>query len=199
MARRRKEKKPSLFSKKNLVGIFIVAIMVLSGIGYIWTGNEGSELSYNGHDFLLQGNKFYTQISGSYAEFDFHPSDLEYLNTSPEVMDYLRNVRMLYITFDPDSNFVQGFELARLRLQTDLPEHMNIFPVTGVTKNSSVYSNFPIVTCDNSTTFTPVLYFTEGNATAIIPDETCIILQVRDRYDITAVTDRLLYGIYGVI
>ncbi len=197
--RRSKGKKSRIFNKKNLVGILIVGIMVLSGIGYMWSDSTNSKQNYNGHKIISQNNKWYVQADDSYAQFDFHPTELENINMSADVAEYLSNVKMLYIVFDPDSSLIQDFEVERVRLEKDLPQFLKIYPVTGVTYNSTEYSNFPVVTCANATMYVPVLYFRKGNSTEIIANDTCIILQARDSYDVPAVTDRLMYGLLGVM
>jgi hypothetical protein len=199
MARRRKEDS-SFFSKKNLVGLFIVAIMVLSGVGYLWVQNSGGTATdYKGHQFVFSGDKWYTKIDSATVGFTYHPADLERINISPELMEYIKSVKMFYITFEPNSSFIENFEILRMELETELPQYFNIYPTTGVTFNSSVYSQFPIVTCQNATVFVPVIYLRQGETTEIIPDGSCIILQARDVSDVPALKDRLMYGLFGIM
>ena len=198
MARRKRKKDSS--KKYALMGIFIVAIMVLSGVGYMWSGSANTPGNYDGHKLIMQNNRWYAETGeDTYVSFSYHPSELESMNMSSSLTQYLKNVRMLYMTFDPESELVQEFEIQRLRLERVMPEHLSIYPSTGVTKNTSQYSAYPVIGCENSTVHVPVLYFREGNTTEIIAQDTCIILQARNGFEIDIVTDRLLYGLLGII
>jgi hypothetical protein len=199
MSRRRRQKKKSIFNKKNLLGIFIVSIMVLSGVGYMWTDPQGGNaLEYNEYKFVSQNNKWVTNINNQYIGFSHHPSDIEEIPVGSSV-NLIKNTKMLYITFDPESLLVSDFELRRLELENDLSNHLTIYPVTGVTKEHSLYSSFPIVDCVNATPSVPVIKFVKGNETKIIQEGACITLKVTDGYDSSVLKDRLMFGIFGII
>lgn len=198
MARRRKEE-AKVLSKRNIVGIFIVGIMVLSGLGYMMERSGNSTTDYQGRKFEYINNIWHTEIGGSTVRFTFHPSELERLNVSADIIEYLKNVKMFYITFDPNSSLIEDFELFRLELETELPEYFTIYPTTAVTFNTTTYAAFPVITCANATVFIPVVYLTQGEQTDIIGNGTCITLQVKEGYDVPALKDRLMYGLFGIM
>jgi len=194
----RRKKKQSVFNKKNLVGIFIVMIMVLSGIGYMRSGGGESRFSYNGFQFQSTGDAWVTQVDGTLLAFRFHPADLESLEIDTAAIDSILGTKMLYISFDPDSPMVSDIEVARLDLDNNLRQK-GIFPVVGVTKNSTAYGAFQQVGCINATQFVPVIYLVQGNESYIKKQGECIVMQARDRYDMSAVKERLIYSVYGIM
>jgi hypothetical protein len=195
MARRRKEQG---WLKRNVLSIIIVAIMVFSGIGYFAAEGANDTGTWNGHRFTSYNGKWYTDIDGRSVAFSFHPADVQGINMSSEVIGYLNSTKMLYITFDPNASLVPDFEIMRLELETELPEYFGIYPVTGVSGKSEQYASFPVITCQNATLFVPVIYIRQGE-TGLIPEESCLIMQAREGYDVPAIKDRLLYGLFGLI
>jgi hypothetical protein len=195
---RKIEKKKSFLSKKNLIGIFIVAIMVLSAVGFIAEQNGQSGDTYMGKRFSLVNGKWQTSVDGKERAFTFHPRDLESINISPDAINYIKSVKMIYVTFDPNSTLVQDFEIMRLDLERELP-NFGIYPVTGVASRSTAYSAFPTVTCANATTFVPVIYLKSAETTNVTSQGGCLIFEARESYDVPALKERLLYGLYGII
>jgi hypothetical protein len=198
MARRKKEDE-GFFSKKNLIGLFIVGIMVLSGLGYMVMESSGPNSNeYNGHKFQALNSQWYTEIDGNMVGFTFLPGDLARINVSQDLFEYLKSVKMVYVVYDANSSLVQDFELIRMQLESEMPVHLGIYPSAGITSEDPAYELFPVITCENATVFTPVIYLRQGK-TEIIGNGTCIIIQAEDSYDVPAVKDRLMYGLYGIM
>ncbi len=192
MRRRRKAKQ----WKKNAVGIFIVAIMVLSGMGYLWGSQEGEgRQDYNGAQFTGKNGLWYTQVGGTYQGFSYHPSELDAINITAS--GALRDAKMYYLTFDP-GRLVSDFEEARVRMETVL-SGAGRYIVVGTTDNTGDYSRFPIITCENATAYVPVIYFAESDTSGINESGNCFVANSVDRYDVSLFTERLLYAVLGII
>ena len=173
--------------------------MVLSGLGYMVGQGEGdTRMRYNDFKFIQGQNSWYTEVDSRTYQFTYHPLDLEDMAVEPGSIEALKNAKMIYLTFDPESEIVSAVEVARMELEQEL-RSIGIFLVTSVTGNSSLYTNFPKVTCDNATAFVPVIYFTESNTTGISMNGNCVKLSVIDEYGIPALKDRLLYGLFGIM
>jgi hypothetical protein len=178
--------------------------MITSVIGYMVTqGDGGNQLSYNGFDFQTSGyNGWLTDVDGKSARFTYHPSEIDNINISPDVINHLKNTKMVFLSFDPEDVSIQRIELARLELDQQLPAFFNIFPVTGVSNRTGTYAAFPEVDCRNATIFIPVLQFRtdpDGGRPSIESNGSCIILEAGSPDDIVILKDRLLYGMLGVI
>lgn len=192
-----RRKKQSNF-KKNMLGFFIVMIMVLGGVG-IFLGNAKPKESYNGFDFVSLDGKWVTKINDKPVTFNYHPNDVFGIALSKQTIDRIKNAKMLFLTFDTDSELVSDYEIARMQLETELFTDFGVYIVTGVTENSGSYASFPRVSCLNATNTLPVIYLKEGNETKIIEAGNCLILQSENSLGVTKLKDRLLYGLYGVI
>jgi len=185
--------------RKNAVGLFIVLIMVLGGVGLFYGDNVDTRQEYNNHKFVLQNDMWYTKINDDYIGFNFHPMDLENLDVDEDAFSKLADVRMVYITFDPESEIVSSFEVARMQLEQELGKYAGIFPVIGVTSNSSEYWAYPVIDCLNATSDIPVLVFSQANKTRISEYNNCIQLTAFDSFDAPALRDRLMLGILGIM
>ncbi len=195
----RKEKKKTIFNKTNLIGIGIVALMVLSGVGYMLGDQKAAgSADYNGHKFVSSGNKWYVDVDGKVVELDFHPTEIQDIDIGGSVR-VINSTKMLYLSFEPASSLVQYFEVARMELALQLDSNLGIYTVPAVTNSSPQYAAFPMVTCKNATSSVPVLEMRQGNETKIIQEGNCVILQAREWYDVQRLEDRLLYGLYGIM
>ena len=52
-----REEKKKLFSKQNIVSMFIVFIMVTSVVGYMFGKDGGEKFKYGDYSFLRKGNR----------------------------------------------------------------------------------------------------------------------------------------------
>jgi hypothetical protein len=194
-----KEEKKS--SKTLWMSLFICAIMILSVIGFM-SNNNGSnqDLDYNNFSFsITQDNKWILDLKSPEKEkitFYNHPSEIEYINVSSEIIPGLRNTKIIYATSDPDDLFKDAIGLAEFGMK-DIMNKRGIYFEYSFTKANQF--NKTIMTCKNATMYVPVLYFKRGNETKISYNNNCITLESESEYGILRLRDRLLYGFLGVM
>lgn len=186
--------------KKNKIGlwlaIFIAFIMLTSTIGYVFKG--GSNEKYNDFSFSrTDDGRWYTKINGKQLAFNYFPSDIEDINLSTEVIDKIKNTRMVYFTHDPENRYRENIAMINLELTGILWNSFKVYAMNGLTENNTF--NIPIVSCDNATSTSPVIYFKESNQTEIYLNNSCIILSGKTGMDFLALKERLLYGLFDVI
>lgn len=187
-------KKPS---KTMWIGIFIAAIMILSGAGFLWKGGDSTNLKYNGFSFALtQDNRWAADIGGQQILFYRHPSELENINMSPESADILRNTKMIYVTSDPDDLLKDAIGLSEFDMK-DIMEKKGIYFVYAFTKENQF--NKTIITCSNATRSVPVIFMEYSNQTEILYDNNCITLGANSDFNMLMLRDRLLYEMLGVM
>jgi hypothetical protein len=204
--RRRREERGGIFSKKNLMGIFIVMIMVLSGLGYMATRDSngtGSNLDYNGFKFSNPDYyTWYASINGTTAKFTYHPKEIEHMQMSADAAAMLASTRMAYITFDPADRDIEQIELVRMQLEQDLSAYFKMYPITGVVNVTKQYASFPKIGCYNATYMVPVIYLRHSddiNQSRITNTGPCIMVEAASANDFPALKDRLLYGMFKII
>lgn len=190
----KKEEKKKILSKSTIFAIIIVALMTLSGIGYMWEGS--GKLRYNDFKFKVMEDSVTTNIDGTNVEFFILPQQAESINASKEAVWMVRNAKMVYLTSDYGSRFNESIARAQYSLQTSL-EKEGVYALYAFTTKTEF--EMPIVTCANSTTFVPVIYFTNSSETAISYENNCIIFGTESSNGFMALRDRLLYGFYGIM
>ena len=57
----------------------------------------------------------------------------------------------------------------------------------------------PIITCNETSTQMPVVYFKSANYTRISEENGCILVEGANSYDFLRLKDRFLYAVYNVI
>ncbi len=201
-SREREEKQQK--RNKRVVGIFITVIMVGSTLGFFIADNQSNNLDYKSktgkkYSFEQANGQLYTKINKQTMAFYSHPLDVVSLNVSDEANYLLKSAQAFYMTFDPESNDIQYIEQARFDLEKDFAG-LKKYALSGVIKNSTLYSNYNIITCENSTAYTPVIYFVDVNVTDTIGyvKDSCIIFEGK-RTDFLKFRDYIVYKMYDMI
>jgi len=195
----RKEKKEGFFSKKNMISLFIIAVMVLSTAGFILmesASNTSDSTHYKGFSFQRQGNYWLVNIGSQEIEFDYNPYDIESINISKDIIDLLSNTPEIDTTYDFNGSYKQGAALAQYRMNQNL-KAKNIYVRVGAAEEN-IY-NLSIITCKDSTPNIPVVFFKESNETKVYKEGSCIIAEANSDIDFIRVGNRLAYSILGVV
>ncbi|MBI2548536.1 hypothetical protein HYW21_04255 [Candidatus Woesearchaeota archaeon] len=183
---------------KIIVSTVIAFLMITSVIGFLYSGGTDDRYNYNGHQFKKSGYGWSTKIDTTWANFAYYPPELESINVSAPVVPSLKDAKVVYLTFDPTSSFIGEVDQVRFDLSTKFPQWLGIFVIDATTRDDDRYT-LPIVTCMNATADAPVLYLTEGNATAISQQGSCILFQASKTSDLLKLEERLLYGLLGIM
>ncbi len=193
------KKKQKKISRQALLTIIIALIMITSVFGIIFFNDnqQSYESKYNNIKFTrTQDNFWVADINKQRMQFDFHPSEIDYIAVDNKTLSAIENAGMVYLTYSPDQPFVQDIALAEFGLQNALASR-NIYVVNALT-NVSAFS-LPKITCDNATSSIPVIYFKVSNETQARTESNCIILEGESGRDFLALKDRLIYGLLKVI
>jgi hypothetical protein len=191
--------KRKLKEKKSMwISLFIAFIMIFSAFGVIFYGysESATKLKYGDFTFTAMQNGFATKIDGRQYLFTNHPAVVEGINISSEVVDKIKNTKMLYLTYDPNQSVVQEIAAVQFQFQSDLG-NFGIFAAPAFTKKTE-YS-LPVVSCANATAYVPVVEFKESNYTGIDVLGDCIIFAAAYPEDFSRLKDRTLYGMLGII
>lgn len=189
----KREKKKRLY-----MSLFIVVIMTLSVLGYmIGSGFEDqTKFNYNDFKFTQINNRWTTKINNKDVVFDYPPFQVENINVTTSIIEKIKNSPQIDTTSDFNSTFKEIIALAQFGLAQTLAINNQFLRSGFTTKNEF---DLPVITCDNATTFVPVLIFQKSNETIIYEENNCIILKAKSNQDLIALKDRLLYGVFGII
>lgn len=178
--------------------LFIVMIMIGTSFSFVFFGFSPSSESvvYNGIKFTMFPDRIEAKISGKAAAFSFLPSEAESVVVMENAVDKLQNKLEIDVTSDINSKYNESIALAQHQMGLTLWNY-NVYIRKGFTSNNTF--NFPIITCKDSTTNVPVVYFRQGNSSKIYEEGDCIIAEANSSVEIIRVKDRLLYSMLGVI
>ncbi|MBW2971567.1 hypothetical protein KY359_00895 [Candidatus Woesearchaeota archaeon] len=194
----REEPKKSI-SKKALFTIIIGGLMVLSVFGIMFSSfnSGGEQAKYGEYTFQQTAQGWVTEIGGTNYAFNYLPSDIEDIEVDTSAVEKLKQSKVLYVTFNPNTRNVQKFELMRFELSNMLMNMAGKVIMPGISEENDGY-NQPFVNCTNTTQTMPVVSIVEGNTTTAYLDGDCIILEA-DEYTTAALKDRVLYAMAGII
>ena len=195
---RKKDKKEK--NRRLFMSIFIVVIMSLSVFGFMMGKDSGTQLRYNDLKFtqLTVGNqlKWVTEINKQDIAFDYFPANIENIEIDPAIIDRIKNSPQIDFTSDPNSTFKEAIALSQFELS-------KVFAVaekySRVGFNQENEYNIPVITCEETTSIIPVLFFERSNETKVYQKNNCIFVTARSQQDFLILKDRLIYGVFGVI
>jgi len=188
MRKKHKEK-----DKKGIaLVLFIAFIMLTSTIGYVFKG--GSKEKYNGFSFSIgDDQRWHTRINGMQMSFKYFPADLESINLSSEIINKIKSTNMIYFTHDPENHYSGDIAL----LKEIFWPYFQIYAEIGLTEKNDL--GLPLIDCNNATSAAPVIYINESNQTGFYIDNDCIVCEINSGEDFTAIKERLLYSLFGVM
>ena len=192
----KRQEKKGLFSKQNLISLFIIFIMITSVLGYM-AGKTGIQKEkYNGYSFIKKNSVWTTTIDKKEFNFNYLPSAVELIKLNESIKNRLTNTAEIDSASDLDDPYTETIALVQHNLNQELNSR-NIFLRTGLTKENKY--NLAIITCNDATPQIPVLYFKKSNQTSISLEDNCIIAEAESESDLIKIKDRILYSILDII
>ncbi|MBD3303835.1 hypothetical protein GF343_01715 [Candidatus Woesearchaeota archaeon] len=188
-------------NKKMLVSMFIIAIMVLSAFGFIFsyqTSQPSEKLDdYKGHEFKKTAKGYTTEINDQKLYFDYYPGDLEQINITEDTRAILSQSEVFVITYDPNSDFAESIAEKEFDLEQKTGKTGKPLIAKGLT-NATGYA-LPQITCKNATKEMPVIRMKRGKTSEIKTDKNCIIIEAETEPILNTFYTRVLYIIFGVM
>ncbi len=192
-------KENKLFSKKNIMGMIIVFLMVFSILG-IWQGSQDETPSYNGYPVKQEDNKYVIKSDNGVVSGYTHPAyvDTIALDTSLPAYVSLYYSSYVIVLFDPTDTALPYIEVLRMDLAQEDLLHLSKSVSFGITQANESYS-YPIVNCTSSV---PVLYLRTNSlnsSSRIYEDENCLVLEATTWRDLVLLKDRVVYTLFDIM
>jgi len=193
------EEEKKLFSKKNIMGMIIVFLMVFSVLG-IWQGSDNGMPDYNEFKITQKDNKYEIKTDKGTVQGYTYPGYLEGISLDTTLSAYVSLLYSPYVTilFDPADPALAYVEVLRMELaQTDLSP-LGKSVAFAVTQANDTYQ-YPVANCSSTA---PIIYIHTTNTTTtaqIYQDENCLVLEALTWKDLITLKDRLVYTLYGVM
>jgi len=195
----------SIFKRVNkrernakIMVFFMAFIMIGSVFGVIFFGynQQENKVKYNKVEFTQKESLWSVRINNKEAVFNYLPTDVEDIEIEEDVLNRLANLVEIDPTSDINNSFKEHIALAQHQMTLTL-NNFNIYVRAGFTAENEF--SMPVITCKDSTSNVPVVYFIESNQTKIYLKNNCIIAEGKDGFDFLRITDRLLYKILGIM
>jgi|GEM_PF-4072082 len=193
-----KEKKEGRIGSIVIGGIIIfLMVFSIAGVSVYHSNNNNNPLEYNGHKFVAgKDNFFYTTVNDKELKFRSLPEQTLSLNYDTNITPIWKNSVYRGILIDPtmDRQALQIIEQIRYELSQEIP---NTF--TAITEKSDLYSNMPVLSCENASAQMPFLVFkmpelntSNYEAGKVSLEGNCIIIR-GDFRNMFLAKDRLVY------
>ena len=186
--------------RKTLISLFIVIVMVMSAAGFMMDYAFKEKLAYNGYKFDQTEQGFVTKLNGNKIAFNYYPTQLESINISSEAMNEIKQAKMIGVSYDASSYLVETMAQLQYYLDTSLPELFGIFVQKGLINNASY--DIAELTCANATAASPVIVFLEtgeNETSEFSYKNSCLTFKASNEQELVMQTERLVYGISGII
>jgi hypothetical protein len=190
-------------SKKTLISIFIVVIMVASSLGILLSGYapQANEISYGNHIFKQDGNYLVTTINKTKVRIQSYPSDLEGIKVDEAVAGLVSSAKAIYVSYPingTDTNTLgmaaqAGFDMG------DYLDSRGVYTMLGVSDTNQGHDAVPLLDCRNATAASPAIVFGSGNESSITAEGYCVRISGVSGYDFIRLKDRLILKIAGVM
>ncbi|HLC64511.1 MAG TPA: hypothetical protein VJI46_00135 [Candidatus Nanoarchaeia archaeon] len=187
MRRERSEKKTGA-----IIVIFIIVIMVMSVVGFLYSGGTSSSKTVNGRKFYATDKGWLLTIDKTQYLFDYLPSDLG-IPIPQEVASSMQSP-MIYITYDPEDSEKDRISQIQFEIGRALYSK-NIYVMNGFTKENPY--NLAIITCANATSSIPVIDIRSAGNISLRNENNCIIAE-SDSSSFLRIKDALVYAALGI-
>ena len=188
-----RQRKEEARQRRNrmLMGVFVILVMVFSVFAFaIVFFGPGMDQSGYGFQYEVRDNQLFVRTSAGMVQFFNFPDERYVLSEQAGVV--LREADMVVLAFAPVSE--QDVELADF-VRFDLSNYFDI--ASARSTNTSLYEQFPVVSCSDATASEPVVLFTNESVGATLSDS-CIIIGASGQ-DVLFARDALLYAYFDLV
>lgn len=187
--------------KKTLMSLFIVAIMILSVIGFVLvdSGEDTVKQKYGDYTFLRLPQGWRTTINEQQIVFNYFPAQLEDIKLPKEIATFKQSP-IIAFTYDPNNRYAQDLGALQYYFEQSVTNRQH-YVQRGLT-NTTTYTTLPEISCENATTQLPIIYLninTKLNTTDVSYKNNCLKITASRPQDLYTTTDRLIYFMLGVM
>ncbi len=188
--RKRKKKEKA---NQIIIALILSFLMVGSMLG-IMLNEDDQTFKYKDYKFRLTDQGYTSKINGKQFYFSYLPDEIEQFEITDEYCQNLKSVSQINILFEPETQSSGLLDFIRL----DMRETYDTNIISSITTNSTRYPTYDVMSCDNATALTPIIFFKEGDNASLKTENNCLIAQAEGR-EFLIFRDRILYCYTGVI
>jgi len=184
--------------RKKFWSIVIAVIMIGSVAGlFTFSQNSGTEQTYGTYDFFFRDNLWHIKGDLKDIPFVFLPQEVQHINADRNIIQVIKGVQAIVISYNPNTNTSEGSALAQFVLASFFNEFTDAQAFTATT----VKTNFtlPVFTCANATAQLPVISLEESNRTRVTVEGNCLRVESTTAQNFVAISEKIKYLYLGVI
>jgi hypothetical protein len=199
--------------KENSLGAIFLAVVVIALVAFtlylIFFPDvkkvDVKEFTYNGFSIAKIGNEWHTQViipgkeQNLYSlQMRYSPKQVEDIAMEYGIKEKLLHSKQIYLT--TDANMSSKGIIGMIEVGRVLGDKYDMYDIPTKAALISDPTNRSLeITCANASETTTVVYFRYGNHNLIHMKNSCIYVEGKNPEDIIRVSDRLTYGLVGVI
>lgn len=181
-----------------MLGLFIVLIMVTSGIGYMIGSSAPDTEIYEGHALRSENGLWTLKYNDEPVSFTYFPAYVDDIEFTQTTADAILDSQAIITAFHPDDPAIETIEQIRFELQTSIPRLFGMYSGAGISAQSSQY-DLPIISCNNASSAITVIMIESANSTGFEYDDNCLRMKGQSAAELRMLKDRMMYGLTGVI
>ena len=192
--------------------LLIFAFLILMGVFKYHSVEQPEYIyySYNGFDFFYDGTVWKTQISYYAIKNDtiikqdlvnfstnYGPKEVENIPSEGDYVDLILNSTNLSLSFDPEIG--QQIAFAGIEIKKTLVYLFKWDAERVVIASLENNTEFPVITCDDSSENLTVISFELGNETKIEQEDYCVRVEANESVYATKAADKIVFELLGII
>lgn len=162
---------------KFALPIFIILVMVMSGVGYMMGENSSESVKYNNLKFVKSENGVWTAYKEDKQIVLFNnPNELTNIKVEKIDFNQLNSAEKIYISLNSEDNlgnYLQG-------LQFNLLNNLAPKKISACYKDSEPCKDLPLKDCKDATNSVKIIVIKKGDNTTINYNNNCLNIQGKD-------------------
>ena len=179
--------------KKLFLPLFIIAIMVMSGIGYMAGENSDEIIDYKGIRFSKVQSGWLTYSGDKQVILFNNPNDLEGIDIVGVSLNELNSAIKIYVSSNPEDNlglYLKGF-------QFNILNNLKPMKVNACYEDNERCADLPLKDCSDASSNIKVILIKKGES-LVEYENNCLLIQGQDeellKYIDKLVLEMLLNG-----
>jgi len=175
--------------------VFLAFIFIKNKVSYEYNGFEVQEIKYE--EILIYRTQLFINDAKepSFLTTRYSPNELELFDADEFRKDIVSKDK-IYITIDPVQNLSGKTTVALFEINNPIEMFYGISVDGALTQNAGNYTE---KTCNDVSDEVGIIWLRKGDRNKIINQEGCIIIEGITEEDLIKGSDRLVFGLLGVI
>ncbi len=200
-SKRLSRKLKRMFSPKVVMAIFIIFMLTSSAIGFIvmQSSKDSNSFEFNGYKFTYgKDGGVILDYNGEKVLFYTKPQDASQFKIDENIKSTLFSSKDISFVFNPSMGRPEIIPIIKQTLSF-AGIRGGYSPEFGLSKESYLIDGYNVITCDDATSSSPVVVFTDGPENKITMKDNCITLESAEIQYTIRFYEMVAYTMLGVL